>query len=147
MIAKRESGIWGKQRNTFEKYLITPTGTLPLPFSCLISYSQNRVWNVKFNPSHDQLLLTSGSDCQVNLESVVSTSSVPFYNQKSIPLLDEEPECKTQDGLVETFEQHEDSVYAVQWSAADPWLFASLSYDGRLLVNFVPKDQKYKIIL
>ena len=51
------------------------------------------------------------------------------------------------DGVVATFDQHEDSVYQVAWSAGDPWIFASLSFDGRVLVNFVPREHKYKIIL
>jgi hypothetical protein len=38
-------------------------------------------------------------------------------------------------------------VYGLAWSAADPWLFASMSYDGRLVVNKVPKNIKYKILI
>ncbi len=45
------------------------------------------------------------------------------------------------------FEEHEDSVYAVEWSGADPWLFASLSHDGRLVINTVPDKLKYNILL
>ena len=52
-----------------------------------------------------------------------------------------------QDGIISTYEEHEDSVYAVDWSAADPWVFASLSYDGRLVINRVPRAEKYKILL
>ena len=33
------------------------------------------------------------------------------------------------------------------WSLADPWTFASLSYDGRLVVNRVPSHTKYKILI
>ena len=33
------------------------------------------------------------------------------------------------------------------WSWFDPWLFASLSYDGRLVVNRVPNQTKYKVLL
>lgn len=51
------------------------------------------------------------------------------------------------DGVVSVCEEHEDSVYAVEWSPADPWLFASLSYDGRLVVNHVPRATKYHILL
>ncbi|KAJ2384318.1 Protein tssc1, partial [Coemansia sp. RSA 2559] len=36
------------------------------------------------------------------------------------------------DGLVAQFDDHETSVYAAHWSAADPWIFASLSFDGRM---------------
>ena len=40
-----------------------------------------------------------------------------------------------EDGVIKTFEDHEESVYAAAWSAADPWTFASISYDGRMVVN------------
>lgn len=52
-----------------------------------------------------------------------------------------------QDSIIATYEEHEDSVYAVEWSSADPWLFASLSYDGRLVINRVPRALKYSILL
>ena len=51
------------------------------------------------------------------------------------------------EGVVSTYEEHEDSVYAAEWSTADPWLFASLSYDGRLVINRVPRAAKYSILL
>jgi hypothetical protein len=38
-------------------------------------------------------------------------------------------------------------VYSVEWSSADPWTFASLSYDGRLVINKVPRAEKYMILL
>lgn len=52
-----------------------------------------------------------------------------------------------QDSIIATYEEHEDSVYAAEWSSADPWLFASLSYDGRLVINRVPRALKYRILL
>lgn len=48
---------------------------------------------------------------------------------------------------VKAFDEHEESVYALAWSAADPFLFASASYDGRIVVNAVPPSEKYKILL
>lgn len=50
----------------------------------------------------------------------------------------------TEEGVIQTYDDHEDSVYAVEWSAADFWTFASLSYDGRLVINKVPRSVKYK---
>lgn len=52
-----------------------------------------------------------------------------------------------EDGVIATYEEHEDSVYKADWSSADPWVFASLSYDGRLVINRVPRAEKYKILL
>ena len=51
------------------------------------------------------------------------------------------------DGLVKAFEEHEASVFGLAWSAADAWVFASLSLDGRAILNHVPPAEKYKILL
>jgi EARP and GARP complex-interacting protein 1 len=51
------------------------------------------------------------------------------------------------DCIVKTYEDHEESVYAVAWSACDAWVFASLDFSGRLAINHVPSTEKYKILL
>ena len=33
------------------------------------------------------------------------------------------------------------------WSASDPWIYATLSYDGAIAVHHVPSKEKYKILL
>lgn len=38
----------------------------------------SRVWNVRYNHSHDQLVLTGSSDSRVILSNMVSISSEPF---------------------------------------------------------------------
>lgn len=50
------------------------------------------------------------------------------------------------DGLLEKFEHHEDSVYCAEWSV-DPWIFCSVSWDGRVVIKKVPKKYKYQILL
>ncbi|KAH6559700.1 hypothetical protein BASA61_009311 [Batrachochytrium salamandrivorans] len=127
-----------------------------------ISDHSHWIWSASFNKFHDQLLLSSSSDCRVNLDSVVSVSSV-FLNSGTRVLssnssdgghLDDSDDYdsgeyhsnKAIDGLIASFDHHEEAVYSVSWSAADPWIFASLSYDGRLVVNQVPKEEKYKIM-
>ncbi|KAI4481675.1 PREDICTED: protein TSSC1 [Polistes canadensis] len=110
------------------------------------------VWNIRINRFHDQLVLTSSSDSRVILYSIVSISSEPYGhivspeddNGQADEMCQKE---KLEDGVVERYETHEDSVYAVEWSSADPWTFASLSYDGRLVINKVPRKYKYQILL
>lgn len=107
------------------------------------------MWSARYNPFHDQLVLTCSSDNRVVLNSVPSLSSEPY---KTSNLSDENrsssPEkLVTPDRCVKVYEEHEDSVYAVEWAAGDPWIFASLSYDGRLVINRVPKEEKYNILL
>lgn len=40
-----------------------------------------------------------------------------------------------------------DSTADVCWSATDPWMYATLSCDGFLVVHHVPSQEKYKILL
>jgi EARP and GARP complex-interacting protein 1 len=112
-----------------------------------ISDHTHWIWGAQFNRYHDQLLLTCSSDAQVNLQSVISISSATL-RLFSPTMSDEETEITEPpvDGLVAAFEQHEESVYSVSWSPADPWIFASVSFDGRVVINQVPQEHKYKIL-
>ncbi|GAB0101007.1 TSSC1 [Sergentomyia squamirostris] len=101
------------------------------------------VWSVRFNTFHDQLVLSSSSDSKVLLTCAASVSSEAPGDEGPDPQAKE----RLQDGLLQTFEQHEDSVYCVEWSSVDPWTFASLSYDGRVIVSKVPRQFKYQILL
>lgn len=113
------------------------------------------VWQVCFNHFHDQLVLTSSSDGLVILSNLASISSEPFghlidddEDDANEDVNDDKKRKKAmEDGRISTFEEHEDSVYSVAWSCADPWTFASLSYDGRFVVNRVPRSVKYQILL
>src|SRR5688572_8243888 len=89
---------------------------------------------VRFNPFHDQLLVTGSTDSSVFLWAADSVSSAPNTDDQK-------------NGLVVSLDDHEDSVYGVDWSVCDAWVFASLSYDGRVVINKVPQQEKYRIIL
>ena len=103
------------------------------------------VWSIRYNQFHDQLVLTCGSDSKVILTRIASLASQPFGHL----IEDEESEKKKTlfaDEVIKVYEEHEDSVYAVEWSTVDPWTFASLSYDGRLVINKVPKKEKLSLL-
>lgn len=104
------------------------------------------VWCVRYNHFHDQLVLSSSSDSHVVLSSIPSLSSEPYDH-----IEEDEDEAKSrpvpEDHQIATYEEHEDSVYCVDWSVADPWVFASLSYDGRVVITPVPRAEKYRILL
>eukprot|EP00128_Syssomonas_multiformis_P002488 Colp12_sorted_trinity150504_noHs@22635 len=110
------------------------------------------VWNVRYNHFHDQLILSSSSDSRVILSSVMTLSSDPggrgyeSEDPSASPATAKKQKEATVDRVVHVYEEHEDSVYAVEWSSADPWVFASLSHDGRLVINRVPREEKYKIL-
>lgn len=126
----------------------------------VIAQHSHWIWSIKYNNFHDQLLLTSSSDSRVMLHNASSVSSEPAGHSShsddddddDVDLDDSfEASHKSsdplEDGVLATYEEHEDSVYAVDWSAADPWVFASLSYDGRLVINRVSRNFKYRILL
>ncbi|KAI1285906.1 WD repeat-containing protein DWA2 [Halotydeus destructor] len=135
------------------------------PCVTLLNHS-HWIWSVRYNQFHDQLVLTCSSDSRVVLNRVTSLASQPFghlLDDEDEPESDEELGGHEKDSLsngissssgprmmndevVATFEEHEDSVYAAEWSTADPWIFASLSYDGRLVINKVPKSEKFSIL-
>lgn len=113
-------------------------------------YSRNDhyhwIWSIRFNTFHDQLLLTSSSDGKVLLTCAGSVSSEEGGDEDLASNSGGDIKKKLPDGLLQTFDQHEDSVYCVEWSSVDPWIFASLSYDGRVIISKVPKQYKYQIL-
>lgn len=107
------------------------------------------VWCVRFNTFHDQLILSSSSDCKVLLTCAGSVSSEAQVSSEINEANTSGPQERHKvlsDGLLQSFDQHEDSVYCAEWSNVDPWIFASLSYDGRVIISKVPKQYKYQII-
>ena len=45
------------------------------------------------------------------------------------------------------YDEHEQSVFGLVWSAADAWVSPSLSLDGKCMISHVPPAEKYKILL
>ena len=119
--------------------------------------------STSFNPFHDQLLLSGGSDARVNLWRVSSISSAPL-----LELGDDdgaagsggggaggagaaggrkvEPKMAA-DVCIRSHDDHDTSVAAVAWSTYSAWVYASLSYDGKFVIAQVPSTEKYKILL
>lgn len=98
------------------------------------------IFSVSFNKFHDQLLLTCSSDGKVLLTCASSCSS-------EAPKELSDGKKTISDGLLETFTNHEESVYACEWSSCEPWVWASVSFDGRVIISRIPKKYKYQILL
>lgn len=88
-------------------------------------------WTVRCNPEYDSLILSAGTDSAVNLwsthvfgDNVASESAVESPRKRADPLL-------------HTYSDYEDSVYGLAWSSREPWVFASLSYDGRVVLESI----------
>jgi hypothetical protein len=117
---------------------------------------------VAYNPFHDQLVASGASDGRVDLWRVSSISSAPL-----LELGEEEegdggsgagagdggegrrrPEPKlAADAAIRMHEDHTDTIVGVTWSSFNAWVYASLSYTGKMVVSQVPSAEKYKILL
>eukprot|EP00730_Choanoeca_flexa_P020152 TRINITY_DN9852_c0_g1_i4.p1 TRINITY_DN9852_c0_g1~~TRINITY_DN9852_c0_g1_i4.p1 ORF type:complete len:371 (+),score=79.50 TRINITY_DN9852_c0_g1_i4:93-1205(+) len=111
------------------------------------------VWAAKYNSFHENLLVSGSSDGTAVLTNVASLSTQPQRHTDEDgdqDLTEEQLEARhalAKDGKLHTYEEHEDSIYQAVWSLSDPWVFASLSFDGRLSICRVPSDVKYAILL
>ncbi|KAG7264160.1 hypothetical protein CRUP_038188 [Coryphaenoides rupestris] len=94
------------------------------------------VWSVRYNHSHDQLVLTASSDSRLILSNMVSISSEPFGQLVDDEELSDGEDAQPADKLKEapdrtawcrTYEEHEDTVRGRVVPSADPGSFASLS--------------------
>ncbi|KAH8855464.1 EARP-interacting protein like [Schistosoma japonicum] len=153
--------------NASERIMQYGTEPTVQPLFAIASHS-HWIWSVRYHPTRDQLVLSSGSDGRVCLYNLPSYSSdallnndikgQPANNHSQMELPDEHDDhsscCshedeidKNEDGLIARLEQHEESVYAVEWSPVDAWYFASISYDGNFLINRVPDQIKLNILL
>lgn len=141
----------------------------------LVARGGHRHWSTRvlYNPFHDQLVLSAGSDCLVNLWRISTISSAPLLTfddeqqqQQQQPSnllggggnnttggslddptdLQDLPEPEGPNVRVSRYE-HMDSVNAIAWGAADAWIYMSASYDGKVVLNHVPSKEKYKILL
>ncbi|EOD35378.1 hypothetical protein EMIHUDRAFT_415073 [Emiliania huxleyi CCMP1516] len=115
------------------------------PLTPVLSLLAHAHWvtSATYNRFHDQLLLSCGTDSQVKLWRAAAISSAP----PSLDYEEADPSEVEADGIVRPYTDHEQSVFGAVWSAADAWIFASLSLDGKVVVNHVPPSEKYKILL
>jgi WD40 repeat protein len=134
------------------------------------------ITSVKFNPSYDQLLLSCSTDCLVNLWSIptISSKSVTENIEEELEEFEKELDqnstisdmdddnksdytatsnvsvkrkvANMNDTLVQSIDEHEESVYSVAWSACNSWVFGSVSYDGRVLIHHVKSSERLKIL-
>lgn len=110
------------------------------------------VCNVKYNPFNDQLVLTSSTDSLVNLWRLSSIATKPEDDEEETEQPQQPSTAKKpkkhddKDALVSKIDEHEESVYSVAWSSKNSWVFASVCYNGRVLLHQVPEQEKFRIL-
>lgn len=87
---------------------------------------EHSVQRASFNPFHDELVLTSSADQTVKLWELNKNGSSVCIKQLS---------------------DFGDTVIDTCWSSNGPWVFAALSFNGKVLVDNVPSEKKMSILL
>jgi WD40 repeat protein len=116
----------------------------------LVARGGHRHWasRVLYNPFHDQLVLSAGTDSLVNLWRVSTISSAPLLTLNELNGEGDQEQSETSAPNVRVARyEHMDSVYAMAWGAADAWVYVTVGYDGKVVLNHVPSKEKYKILL
>lgn len=101
--------------------------------SCEFKASSHWVTRTIPNPSHEQLILTAGTDSKVR---IFNSSHFAFENDGGLD-----------DGEIIKSIRHDDSVYSAAWSANNNWIFASVSYKGQVNISQVPTDIQDRILM
>jgi EARP and GARP complex-interacting protein 1 len=123
----------------------------------LVARGGHRHWisQVSYNPFHDQLVISAGSDSLVNLWRMSTISSAPLLTLEDGGHDTTTDENNNSNNKSETSApnvrvaryEHNDSVYAMAWGAADAWVYVTVGYDGKAVLHHVPSKEKYKILL
>lgn len=103
------------------------------PLVCEFHASSHWVTRAVPSDSHEQLILTSGTDSKVRC---FNASQFAFQNEGKLP-----------DGEIIKSVRHDDSVYCVTWAANNPWVFASVSYKGQVVVCQLPSQVVDSILM
>lgn len=108
----------------------------------VIDVNTHWVWDVVFHQTYSRLLLTCSSSALARVivfnkdeEDIFSRNTgqgevVPNSKHVSLDYL-----------------EFDESVYAVDWSRSEQWVFGGVSYNGHVHINKIPDDVKYKLMI
>ncbi|KAK1296017.1 WD repeat-containing protein DWA2 [Acorus calamus] len=89
------------------------------------SIEHAHIRDAEYNPNK-QHILSAGTDSAVYLWLAPITCGDDPTSESLV-----DSPTRQVDPLLHSYSDYEDSIYGISWSSREPWMFASLSYDGR----------------
>jgi hypothetical protein len=111
---------------------------LSTPFAS-IQNNSHWIWDLKYNKHFSRVMINSSSS------SIVRGIISSFKENEDIYNLSDQTHVSAHSSI--DYVQFEDSVYALDWSVNDPWIFAAVSYNSFVHINSIPEDIKYQVML
>jgi EARP and GARP complex-interacting protein 1 len=113
---------------------------------------------IAYNPCHDQLLLTTGTEGQANVWRLGSVSSAPLLQSRNRRVAAHSSSHHHHHaassyggggggGHHTTMTMPSEAIYAAKWAGSEAWMYATVSWDGTMALHHVPSKEKYKILL
>jgi WD40 repeat protein len=113
---------------------------LSSPISSIFNNS-HWIWDCKFNKKFSTVMINCSSSSIVRGIIFEKDKEIDDFNKNLVT----NPEY-TNHSTVD-YVEFDDSVYSLDWSMNDPWIFAAVSYNSYFYINSIPDDLKYRIML
>jgi WD40 repeat protein len=97
--------------------------------------------SIAYNPCHDQLVLTTGTEGRANIWRLGSVSSAPLLQSRNRRVAQHTTSSSSASSSSSS------PIYAARWAASEAWMYATVSWDGTMALHHVPSKEKYKILL
>lgn len=114
------------------------TRKLTSPISTIFNNS-HWIWDCKYNRKFSRVMISCSSSSIVR--GIIFEKEKESEDSESTSLPDFSKHSEVD------YIEFDDSVYSLDWSLSDPWIFAAVSYNSYVYINSIPEDIKYNIML
>ena len=143
------NGVLSCEFDPFKSFVLSTSGMdysikfwdvrkLASPFATVLKNS-HWIWDLKYNKHFSRVMIQSSSS------SIVRGIISSFKESDDINSLHDHAHISAH--TIIDYVEFEDSVYSLDWSLNDPWIFAAVSYNSFVHINSIPEDIKYQVML
>jgi WD40 repeat protein len=145
------NGVLSCEFDPFKSFILATSGMdysikfwdirrLDSPLNSIFNNS-HWIWDIKYNKKFSRVMINSSSSS--NVKAIVFGKE----EDDNFKFNDLFKQTNLKDYSLIDYNHFDDSVYSVDWSLNDPWIFAAVSYNSGFHINSIPDDIKYQVML